>query len=143
MKDYSIYRYYKGETENPFERLLNGAEIDKSHLSPPECMKYEYNMPNNEVDRLVNCRYFWEYEKMFDDDFEANGFSFEYWKERLGLANTVDEVKAALTLPDKQNLFKLWLFQLLNHVSDKYEIPFETANNKYWNNITDKNITAI
>ena len=133
--NYGMYRYFKGEKENPFEKLLNRAEVDKSHLPPPECMIEEYNIPDNEVEKLRNSRYFWCYEQMFDEEFEANGFSFEYWKERLIVGNSTEELKATFTQPDKQKLFKLWLFQLLNHVSDKYEIPFETVNNKYWNNI--------
>ena len=81
MKDYSMYRYYKGEKENPFEKLLNQAEIDKSHLPPPECMKYEYKLPNNEVDRLRNSKMFWFYESHFEHIF--NNESNDYWRNHF------------------------------------------------------------
>ncbi len=132
--EYSIYGYYKGEKKNPYEKLLDEAEIDKSHLPPPECMKYEYNISNDEVERLTKCKNFWGYERMFANDFDINGFSFDYWKENLSFANSVEEIKGAFNPPDLDELFKLWLYQLLYHISDKYEIDFGTVSEWYWNN---------
>ncbi|GAB6013194.1 hypothetical protein [Viscerimonas tarda] len=77
MKDYSMYRYFKGEKENPFEKLLNKAEIDKSNLPPPECMKYEYNLSENEARRLQNSKMFWFYESAFETLF--NRETNAYW----------------------------------------------------------------
>ncbi len=81
MKNYNMYRYYKGEKENPFTELLNKVEIDKSNLPPPECMKYEYNLPEDEVAKLQNARMFWFYESVFETLY--NQKSNAYWRNHF------------------------------------------------------------
>jgi hypothetical protein len=56
-------RYYNGEEEDPFAKELFAHEVDKSHLPPPECMKYEYKLPPEQVAYLQNASTAWGYEK--------------------------------------------------------------------------------
>lgn len=114
MKNYSMYRYYKGEKENPFEKLLNRAEIDKPHLPPPECMKYEYNLPSNEANKLQNSKMFWFYESVFETLYSRE--SNDYWRNHF---NEYARQKFCRVLTGKDNdkptqsekaaVFEIWL----------------------------------
>ena len=114
MKDYSMYRYFKGEKENPFEELLNKAEIDKFNLPPPVCMKYEYNLSENEVQKLQNSKMFWFYESVFETIFSKetnvywrNHFN-EYAKQKFcRVLKGMDNEKP--TESDKVTIFDIWL----------------------------------
>ncbi|MDR1343777.1 MAG: hypothetical protein LBJ39_00330 [Tannerellaceae bacterium] len=116
--DYSIYRYYKGEMENPFEKLLNGAEIDKSHLPLPECVTYEYNLPINEAKRLQNSKMFWLYESVFETLF--NRESNAYWRNHFNFYAR-EKFCRVLTGKDNDNpteskkaaVFDIWLSDYL------------------------------
>ena len=56
-------RYYNGEEENPFAKILETQEIDKSHLPPPECMKPEYALSPDKVAELQHAGGAWGYER--------------------------------------------------------------------------------
>jgi hypothetical protein len=114
-KDYSFYRYYKGEPENPFDAILEAHEIDKSHLPPPECMKYEYSLPADTVKKLGLSVMFWNYERHFESEFAKNESSdwFNFFDEHdLG-----NQFMAILSEDDynrpqeekKKQVFELWL----------------------------------
>ncbi|MDL2297313.1 hypothetical protein LJC68_09750 [Bacteroidales bacterium OttesenSCG-928-B11] len=114
MIDYSMYRYFKGEKENPFEKLLNKAEIDKSNLPPPECMKYEYSLSENEVQNLQNSKMFWFYESVFETIF--NKETNAYWRNHFNkyakqkfcrILKGKDDEKP--TGSDKATVFDIWL----------------------------------
>jgi len=117
MKDYSMYRYYKGEEENPFSKILNAFEVDKSHLPPPECMKIEHTMDAEVSKKLGIASHFWYYEKHFELNFSKNESSdwFSYFEESnpivakkfmdllsVGDYNRPSESK-------KSDIFNIWL----------------------------------
>ena len=57
-------RYYKGESDSPFEKELLKHEVNKDHLPPPECMRTEYEgLSPEEVDKLRDSHWFWTYER--------------------------------------------------------------------------------
>ncbi len=56
-------RYYNGEEENPYAKILDAHEIDKSHLPPPECMKPEYTLSPEKVAELQHNGTAWGYER--------------------------------------------------------------------------------
>lgn len=90
--NFDMYKYFKGEKENPFE-------IEKQNT------------------QFV----FWGYEKIFDEKFSAGNFDVEQWIPPY--ASDIKEWKAVLSQKrvDKEELFKLWLYNLLmNVLPDKY-----------------------
>ena len=74
-------RFYDGTEDNVFENELKAAEVDKSHLPPPECMKEEYKLSPKKVNQLKNActalgyERFWVQEQMkgVDDKERVNG----------------------------------------------------------------------
>ena len=57
-------RYYKGESESPFEKELLKHEINKDHLPPPESMHTEYEgLSPEEEGKLRDSHWFWMYEE--------------------------------------------------------------------------------
>ncbi|MDR1595294.1 MAG: hypothetical protein LBS43_12560 [Prevotellaceae bacterium] len=109
--DYSMYRFFKGEKENPFEKLLNRAEIDKSHLPPPECMKYEYNLPINEVNKLQSSKMFWFYESCFErlfEQYESSDWYAFFGKNGDKFMKLLSE-KDYVRPSDKKGVFDMWL----------------------------------
>ena len=67
-------RFYNGEEENPFEKELYAHEVDKSHLPPPECMKEEFTIPPDEVNRLRSAMTSWFYESHWVNEL-LNGYN--------------------------------------------------------------------
>jgi hypothetical protein len=108
---YSLYKYYKGETENPFKKLLGKAEIENTEKSPPASMRVEYNLNNSEALKLSMAMLFWEREQMFENQFNQNDFSIEYWCPLA--AKTRKEWKKALNPPNKTEMFKIYNKQSL------------------------------
>ena len=66
-------RFFNGEKENPFEKELYTHEVDKSHMPPPECMKEEFTIPPDEVNRLRNAITSWFYESIWVKE-KLNGY---------------------------------------------------------------------
>lgn len=98
-------RYYNGEQDNPFAQKLNAHEVDKSHLPPPECMKYEYSLAADEVAYLHDAAKAWFYEHFWVTEKmrEVNGFDFksnldecQHVVNRMENDGTPDELKALL-----------------------------------------------
>ena len=56
-------RFYDGTENNVFENELKAAEVDKSHLPPPECMKEEYKLSPKKVIQLKNAYTAFGYER--------------------------------------------------------------------------------
>lgn len=56
-------RFYDGNDECLYEEKLRAHEIDKSHLPPPECMRDEYTLLDEEVARLKSAITAWNYER--------------------------------------------------------------------------------
>lgn len=71
-------RFYNGEDDNPFSHELDVHEVDKSHLPSPECMKYEYTLPHDEVTRLSNASTSWRYERFWvEQKYNKTDFDFK------------------------------------------------------------------
>ena len=91
--DYSIYRYYKGEQIDPFDRETQNAASN-----------------------------FWDYEYIFEDNYNRGDFSPDFWvipyaSDIKEWRDILDKKPV-----DKEKLFKLWLYRLLmEHLPDKYE----------------------
>lgn len=56
-------RFYNGAEDNVYEKELKAAEVDNSHLPPPECMKEEYKLSPEKVVRLKNACTAFAYER--------------------------------------------------------------------------------
>mgnify|MGYP004533537575 FL=1 len=56
-------RFFDGSDTCEYKEKLDAHEVDKTHLPPPECMKDEYTLPDEEVRRLLNACTVWNYEK--------------------------------------------------------------------------------
>jgi hypothetical protein len=79
---------------------------------------------------------FWDYERMFEDMFNANNFSFEVWRKGTMSDATKSELKRLLAVKpvNKEELFKLWMFHILmEYLPDKHEFSEpDRFNNLYW-----------
>lgn len=93
MSNLSIYKYFKGENTNPFDKTRQNTQ----HM-------------------------FWFYESCFERDFLSGDFSSETWIPG-GVSDRPEWEKVLAGKPvDKEELFKLWLFYLLmDRLVDKYE----------------------
>jgi hypothetical protein len=98
-------RYYAGEKDNPFAQKLDANEVDKSNLTPPECMKYEYTIPPDKVNYLHVAAKLWFYEHFWVDEyekentkdwFEANEYYANDLKDFEPFDGTPIELKALL-----------------------------------------------
>lgn len=92
-ENYMMFRFYRGEKENPFDNVLQNAEYQ-----------------------------FWGYEEIFENLFSKDDFSLETWivpyAEDVKEWKEVLENKPVI----KEDLFKLWLYRLLmEHLPDKYD----------------------
>lgn len=95
--DFSIYKFFKGESRNPFES-------DKSNI------RYQ----------------FWGYEQLFEMKFNEGNFSEHLWippnTEDFKEWETILDKNPM----EKEKLFKLWLFNLLMvHLPEKYLIDLK------------------
>ena len=61
-------RFYDGTEDNVFENELKAAEVDKSHLPPPECMKEEYKLSPKKVIQLKNAYTAFGYERFWVEE---------------------------------------------------------------------------
>lgn len=104
-KKFDIYKFYKGEEANPFS-----------------------------YDKQNEAHSFWEYERMFDEQFNEGEFSLESWTIGLDKTATKEWEEVLSQNPvDKEALFKLWLFELLStHLPDKYESEPDHFIKLYW-----------
>ncbi len=104
MKDYKIYRYYKGEPENPFD-------------------KEKQNTAHN----------FWGYESLFEEKFNKGDYSLAAWQIPSSLKG---DWEFALKPPvDKEEMFKVWLYELFERLADKAgggANEFSWFNRMYW-----------
>lgn len=76
MKDYSIYKFYKGEKDNPFKKEVD-SKVTKEHK-----FRNEYSIPREEVIELGSSMMFWSIESVFDKRF--NDYNYNDWKGMLG-----------------------------------------------------------
>jgi len=127
-KDYSMYRYYKGEHKNPFAIILDKAEIENTAKYPPDSMRFDYNLPFEEINKLAWSLRFWEREEMFETQFNKNDFSLKTWSH---LGREKDKWLKVLRPVDKKGLFELWNTQSLQQLSEKNEIDFDSVLNLY------------
>ncbi len=111
MKDFSMYRYFRGETENPFEQL----------------QKDECNLSENEAKRLQNCKMFWFYESVFETIFNRETNS--YWRNNFNVyvQETCKRIlhgtdKEKPTESNKATVFDIWLNDYL--FVDKLDIEY-------------------
>jgi hypothetical protein len=129
MKDYSIYKYFKGEIENPFSKMLAEHEIENPAKTPPESMKVFYDLPDDKLEKLQTAAFFWFYESIFARDFENNESSD--WYSFFGGAREskssqkfmnllTDEDYERPTEKIKADVFKLWLddYLFVNKLDD-------------------------
>ena len=125
--DYSMYVYYKGEKENPFEILLARNEVPNPALTPPDSMKTTYNLPRSEEIRLALCSKFWYYESVFESIFaKMESSDLHAFFEDSGLGNNFikllsEEDHESPTVQKKAAIFKLWLKQLFSSRLPGYE----------------------
>lgn len=106
MKKTDLYRYFKGEKQNPFDREKQNASF-----------------------------MFWGYEQWFEEMFNQGDFSLNTWLPASSDEQQRKEWSEALSRKpiDKEELFKLWLFELLmNRLPDKYESESDHFNKLYW-----------
>ncbi len=96
MDNYSMYRYFKGEEENPYNQVRQNAQY-----------------------------MFQGYETTFEHHFTGSDFSIDSWTNPYDQnINDWQEVLSKNPV-NKADLFKLWLYKLLlkhlpeKHVSDK------------------------
>lgn len=89
---FSMYKYFKGEKENPFDNVTQNA----AHM-------------------------FWFYEQLFEDKFSKGDFSEDAWIiPDHDNPNEWKEVLSSKSV-NKEDLFKLWLFHLLMvRLPDRY-----------------------
>ena len=91
MEKYSMFRYFKGEEENPYNQVLQNAQF-----------------------------MFWGYETTFDFQFNKQDFDTNLWVDEYSPDfkkwNNILSQKPV----NKEDLFKLWLYELLTeHLPDK------------------------
>ena len=92
-KDYSMYRFYKGEKENPFDQVKQNAQYQ-----------------------------FWGYEELFAMRFNEGDFSSLKWIPPNAFDTKEWETILASKPVNKEELLKLWLFNLIMvHLPEKYE----------------------
>ena len=92
MDNYSMYRYFKGEEENPYNQVEQNAQY-----------------------------MFWWYETIFEKNFNREDFSQDNWAlPYYEDINEWRDVLSKNPV-NKADLFKLWLYQLLmKRLPDKY-----------------------
>jgi hypothetical protein len=92
MENYSMFRYFKGEEENPYDQVQQNAQY-----------------------------MFWGYETTFEHHFTGSDFSMDSWANPYD-ENINEWKDVLRKNPvNKADLFKLWLLKLLmDHLPDKY-----------------------
>ena len=108
----TFYKYYKGESENPFDWETQNAQF-----------------------------MFWGYESGFADQLKEGDFSPDSWVSPDATDRAEWFAVLRKTPVDIEGLFKLWLFQLLFvHLPDKAQSS-DTAYYKrlYWNTTSKSN----
>ena len=101
MKDYSMYRYYKGEKENPFDAIVKAMKEKR----------FDYD------NRLNIADVFWFYEKYFEIEFSqkesSDWFSFFGGSETKAgnkfMKLLSEEDYERPTEKKKAGVFDLWL----------------------------------
>jgi hypothetical protein len=94
MANYNMYKFFRGEEKNPFDRDKQNAEF-----------------------------MFWGYEKSFEELFSKGDFNPDSWIPPY--SSDIKEWRAVLSQEpvDKEELFKLWIYNLLmNVLPDKYQV---------------------
>lgn len=90
-----MYKYFKDEDKNPFDHDRQNAESN-----------------------------FWDYESQFEEKFNAGNFNAETWIPPFAEDTKEWEEVLSGKPVDKEELFKLWLFNLLMvHLPEKYQEP--------------------
>ncbi|MBV5348836.1 hypothetical protein JZU61_04170 [bacterium] len=92
--DYSMFNFYKGEKENPFDQEQQNAAAN-----------------------------WWFYESVFEDLFNEGDFSLDRWVVPYA-SDIDEWKVALSKKPsiDKEQLFRIWLYRLLmEHLPEKYQ----------------------
>ena len=132
MKDYSMYRYYKGEKENPFEAKIEELESKlpgscNNYMADPVVKENEHEkctscrlFPCN-TGKLSNAKMFWFYESCFEIEFSQKESSD--WFSFFGGSDTKTGHKFMKLLSEedyerptekkKAGVFDLWLNEYL------------------------------
>lgn len=76
-------RYYDGTDTDVFQKTLEEHQINKDNLPPPECMKDEYTLSEEEVMRLKSASCAAAYEKIWVNE-RLNGSAEKIDKDRTG-----------------------------------------------------------
>lgn len=91
MENYSMFRYFKGQEENPYDQVYQNAQY-----------------------------MFWGYESMFDFNFNKADFKTISWVDEYSPYFKKWETVLSQNPVNKQDLFELWLYELLaEHLPDK------------------------
>ncbi len=102
--NFSMFKYYKGEAENPFSWEDQNAAFN-----------------------------FWDYERIFEESFNRGDFSRDLWANPYDPDFKEWEKVLSQKPVDKEELFKLWLFRLLfDHLPDKYQSEQDHFNRLYF-----------
>lgn len=92
-KDFSMFRYFKGEEKNPYSEDSQNAQY-----------------------------YFWGFEKGFEDKFNSGNFDINLWAPYQTPDIKEWETALSGNQIDKSELFKIWLFNLLMvYLREKYQ----------------------
>lgn len=102
--DYSMYNYYKGEEENPFDAEKQNSEF-----------------------------MFWGYELHFDKLYNNGNYKKDTFKHiAVGQETEVRNVLKSHPA-DKERLFKSWLYHLLwDQLPSKWGLSFESLRKAYF-----------
>ena len=102
--DFSIYKYFEGEAENPFSSEEQNAAFN-----------------------------FWGFEQIFENKFNQGNFSPDHWSNPFHSNFKEWQTVLSQKPVDKEELFKLWLFRLLfDHLPDKYQSDQDHFNRLYF-----------
>lgn len=109
-ESYIIYKYFDGEASNPYDHDKQNA----AHM-------------------------FWGYERFFEGLFTSPDFLPDDWLPAKGLGHAALEWQRIIEKKpiDKEEFFKLWLFELLMvRLPDKMTSAGTDFNALYWNTTT-------
>lgn len=99
-----MFKYFKGEKENPFDNEKQNTQYQ-----------------------------FWGYEQLFDEMFNKGKFTFDAWIPPNAPDTKEWESVLKQKPVDKEELFKLWLYNLVMvHLPEKYQSPGDSFLKLYY-----------
>lgn len=100
-----------------------------SSAPPYQYYKFEANCPLPNQDE----RMFWGYEQMFEQSYALGNFSPDFWFTQTMTPATKQEMTDALATKDKEEIFKVWLYNLLwEYLPDKHMAEEGYFHKRYW-----------